>query len=95
MDDDTQNHDASPSTTEPEHAAEPETPALDAVVADHGATLASHSSAISMLAHRLDGIAEELDDAGGGIVQELVNFLHRLFPGHNVPGTPTDPAPTV
>lgn len=93
MDDDTQDHDLSPSpATEPEHAAEPETPAIAEVVADHGATLASHTSAIANLGRKLDDLADELDAAGGagGIVQEIVDFLHRLFPGHNAPGTPTD-----
>jgi hypothetical protein len=26
---------------------------------------------------------------GGGIIQEMVDFLHRLFPGHGAPGVPT------
>lgn len=25
----------------------------------------------------------------GDLIQEIVNFLHRIFPGHGAPGTPT------
>lgn len=28
---------------------------------------------------------------GAELTQEIVDFLHRLFPGHNAPGTPTAP----
>ena len=27
------------------------------------------------------------------LVQEIVDFLHKLFPGHGAPGTPTVPPP--
>jgi hypothetical protein len=33
---------------------------------------------------------------GGTIVQEMVDFLHRLFPGHGAPGVPTSaPVPVA
>lgn len=27
----------------------------------------------------------------GGLLQEVVDFLHRLFPGHGAPGAPSEP----
>lgn len=32
--------------------------------------------------------------ASAALFQEVINFLHRLFPGHNVPGVPQVAPPT-
>ena len=58
-------------------------------------TVTPASSAASLTSQLQAGEAELAQVAEAetpSLVQEIVNFLHRLFPGHGAPGTPTPTA---
>lgn len=62
-------------------------------------TTARTASATAQAAHAkandaLDQLATPAaPSAHEGLLQEIVDFLHRLFPGHNVPGSISEPPP--
>jgi hypothetical protein len=70
------------------------TAAISDLTAGHEANVSAISritDAIGAIAERVDALARtgalgSTAQAGDTILQEVVNFLHWAFPGHNVPG---------
>jgi len=65
------------------------TPTEDAVAAAEPSLLATiEADALPVLETLLPSLAGRIT-AVEGLAQELVDFVHRLFPGHGAPGKPT------
>lgn len=63
---------------------------VDAVATAHD-TLAARVSEIEDTVSRISDLAAQLSGTHpvAGLVQEVVDWLHKFFPGHNVPGAPS------